>query len=135
MISPEGEESSCKQVVREYVRAGRHDGICTVLITQSPVDIDRRIVKQCNTRLIFSLEPDQLIAIQGVKADASQNMIDNLPKAKQGTCILSGTYETVKHAIPVAIRSMNTPNADAGASPDIFTEVNNSKTKEVKKND
>jgi hypothetical protein len=47
-------------------------------------------------------------------------MLDKLPKSPQGTCILSGTYETVKHAIPVQIRSMETQNADGGQAPAIF---------------
>lgn len=55
LLVPEGEGSSCKQVIREGVRIGRHYGICMILITQSPVDIDKKTIRQCNTRLIFGL--------------------------------------------------------------------------------
>lgn len=123
LFTPEGEESPCKQIIREYVRIGRHYGICSILITQSPVDIDKKVIRQCNTRLIFALEPDQLMAIQGVKADATSEMLNRLPKAPQGSCILTGTYETIKHAIPIRIRKMETQDADAGQTPDIFKEV------------
>jgi DNA helicase HerA-like ATPase len=126
LFVPQDEESPCKQIIRESVRIGRHYGICVVLITQSPVDIDKKAIRQCNTRLLFAIESDQLQAIQGVKSDATQEMIDRLPKAPVGTCILTGTYETIKHAIPVRIRLMDNPDADAGKAPDIFQEVSKS---------
>jgi DNA helicase HerA-like ATPase len=122
LLVPEGEDSPCKQVIRENVRIGRHYGICMVLITQSPVDIDKKTIRQCNTRLIFALEPDQLDAIRGVKADASEDLLKRLSKMPVGTCLLSGTYETIKHAIPIKIRSdRKTPTG--GATPDIFKEI------------
>lgn len=124
LFVPQDEDSPCKQIIRESVRIGRHYGICVVLITQSPVDIDKKAIRQCNTRLLFAIESDQLQAIQGVRSDATQEMVDRLPKAPVGTCILTGTYETIKHAIPVRIRLMEHPEADAGKAPDIFREVN-----------
>lgn len=123
LFVPQDESSPCKQIIRESVRIGRHHGICVVLITQSPMDIDKKAIRQCNTRLLFAIEPDQLQSIQGVKADATQDMIGRLPKAPVGTCILTGTYDTIKHAIPVKIRLMEHPEADAGKAPDIFSEV------------
>lgn len=125
LFVPQDEDSPCKQIIRESVRMGRHHGICNVLITQSPIDIDKKAIRQCNTRLLFAIEPDQLQAIQGVKSDATREMINRLPKAPVGTCILTGTYETIKHAIPVRIRLMEHPEADAGRAPDIFSEVGN----------
>jgi len=71
LFVPQGEKSPCKQIIREGVRIGRHHGICMVLMTQSPIDIDKSVIRQCNTRLVFALEADQLDAIQGVKADAT----------------------------------------------------------------
>lgn len=123
LFVPDGEDSACKQIIRENVRMGRHHGICMVLITQSPIDIDKKAIRQCNTRFLFALEPDQLAALQGVKADATREMIDKLPKSPVGTCLLSGTYETVKHALPLAIRKLNTNNADSGKTPPIFEMV------------
>jgi DNA helicase HerA-like ATPase len=121
LFVPEGEGSPCKQIIREGVRIGRHHGICMILMTQSPVDIDKRTIRQCNTRLVFALEPDQLEAIRGVKADASEEMLRALPKMPRGTCLLSGTYESIKHTIPVEIRLRETP--EGGKTPDIFSEM------------
>jgi DNA helicase HerA-like ATPase len=122
LLVPSAEDSPCKQVIRENVRIGRHYGICMVLITQSPVDIDVKTIRQCNTRLIFALEPDQLEAIRGVKADASEDTLKRLPKMPVGTCLLSGTYETIKHAIPIQIRS-DRKTESGGKTPDIFNEM------------
>ncbi|MFN2453296.1 MAG: ATP-binding protein [Pyrinomonadaceae bacterium] len=123
LFVPEGESSPCKQIIGEGVRIGRHHGISIVLLTQSPVDIDKRAIRQCNTRLVFALEPDQLDAIRGVKADASEEMLRGLPKMPRGTCLLSGTYESVKHTIPVKIRERYTEDSEGGATPNIFKEL------------
>lgn len=123
LFVPEGVESACKQIIREGVRIGRHHGISIILMTQSPVDIDKRAIRQCNTRLVFALEPDQLDAIRGVKADASEEMLRALPKMPRGTCLLSGTYESIKHTVPVTIRERDTKDSEGGKAPDIFTEM------------
>lgn len=125
LFVPQTESSPCKQIIREGVRIGRHHGICFILLTQSPVDIDKSVIRQCNTRMVFALEPDQLDAIRGVKADASDEMLRALPKQPQGTCLLSGTYETVKHTIPIKIRALseNFKDADGGSTPPIFDEM------------
>jgi hypothetical protein len=123
LFVPQGESSPCKQIILEGVRIGRHHGICLVLLTQSPADIFKSAIRQCNTRLVFALEPDQLDAIRGVKADATEEMLRALPKMPQGTCLLSGTYETVKHTIPVKIRERLTPESEGGSTPKIFDEM------------
>jgi DNA helicase HerA-like ATPase len=123
LFVPEGDGSPCKQIIREGVRIGRHHGICMVLLTQSPVDIDKRAIRQCNTRMVFALEPDQLEAIRGVKADASEEMLRALPKMPRGTCVLSGTYESIKHAIPIRVRKRKHKDSEGGQAPPIFEEM------------
>lgn len=131
LFVPEGSGSPCKQIIREGVRIGRHHGICMILLTQSPVDIDKSTIRQCNTRLVFALEPDQLDAIKGVKADATDEMLRALPKMPRGTCLLSGTYESVKHTIPVKIRERNTKDSEGGKTPNIFGEMQEKWIKEI----
>ncbi|MEM9540341.1 MAG: ATP-binding protein, partial [Cyanobacteria bacterium P01_E01_bin.42] len=133
LFVPQGEGSPCKQIIREGVRIGRHHGICMVLMTQSPVDIDKSIIRQCNTRLVFALEPDQLDAIKGVKADATDEMLRALPKMPQGTCLISGTYESIKHTIPVKIRKRTTEDSEGGKTPDIFQEMKDEWIKKIEK--
>lgn len=133
LFVPQDSGSPCKQIIREGVRIGRHHGICLVLMTQSPVDIDKSVIRQCNTRLVFALEPDQLDAIRGVKADAAEEMLRALPKMPRGTCLLSGTYESVKHTIPVKIRERTTKDSEGGKTPDIFEEMETHWIEEIKK--
>lgn len=133
LFAPEGEGSACKQIIREGVRIGRHHGICMVLLTQSPVDIDKSVIRQCNTRMVFALEPDQLDAIRGVKADASDEMLRALPKMPRGTCLLSGTYESVKHTIPITIRERHTKDSEGGKAPDIFAQMKDKWEPEIAK--
>jgi len=134
LFVPEGSGSACKQIIREGVRIGRHHGICLALLTQSPVDIDKSTIRQCNTRLVFALEKDQLEAIQGVKSDATEEMLRSLPKMPRGTCLLSGTYESVKHTIPVRVRERTaTKDAEGGKAPDIFEEMKGDKWTKVTK--
>jgi len=122
LLVPETENSPCKQVIRENVRTGRHYGICVILITQSPVDIDKKTIRQCNTRLIFALEADQIDALRGVRADTTEDMLRRLPKMPVGTCLLSGTHETIKHAVPVRVRTSEHAAA-AGVSLDLIAEM------------
>ena len=133
LFVPQGESTPCKQIILEGVRIGRHHGISLALLTQSPVDIFKSAIRQCNTRFVFALEPDQLDAIRGVKADATDEMLRALPKMPQGTCLLSGTYESVKHTIPVKIRKRQTPDSEGGATPDIFNEMNEMWIEEIQK--
>ncbi len=133
LFVPQGEGSTCKQIIREGVRIGRHHGICMVLLTQSPIDIDKSTIRQCNTRMIFALEADQLAAISGVKADATDEMLNALPKMPQGTCLLSGTYESVKHTIPVKIRERSIEDSEGGSTPLIFKEMTEKWLPEIEK--
>ena len=125
MFIPYGEESPSSQVLREVIRWGRHYGICLILITPSPTDIDRKIIRITNTRFIFAIEPDQLDALRGVFADAPEEIIYRLPKLEQGTCLLTGSKETVRHALLVKIKARKTTHG--GATPDIINEVKNFK--------
>jgi len=121
MFLPYGEDSPSSGVLREAIRWGRHYGLCLILVTPSPTDIDRRIVRITNTRFIFATEPDQLDALRGVFADAPQEIISRLPKLEQGTCLLTGSKETIRHAILVRVRARKTTHG--GATPDIIAET------------
>lgn len=123
LLLPEREETTCKQVLREWIRIGRHYGLMATIITQSPIDIDKAVIRQCQTRMIFSLERDQLQSLSGVFADATDEQIHMLPKMPQGTALLTGSFETVRHAIQVKIRERITTHG--GAAPNVFSELKN----------
>jgi DNA helicase HerA-like ATPase len=120
LIAPKDEHTVTLQVLRELARIGRHYRIGLILTTQSPQDVDRSILKRLLTRFLHAIEADQLDALRGVFSDASEDLIKQLPKLPQGTCIVTGAFETIKHASVVQIRNRRTTHG--GATPDIWSD-------------
>jgi len=114
------EHTVTTQVLREIARIGRHYKLGLILTTQSPSDVDRAILKRLLTRFLHAIEPDQLEALRGVFSDASEDLVRSLPKLPQGTCIVTGAFETVRHAVVVKIRERRTTHG--GQTPDIWKE-------------
>ena len=44
-------------------------------------------------------------------------------RCRRERVLLSGTYESVKHTIPVKIRERETPGSEGGETPKIFEEM------------
>lgn len=118
LVAPNDDKSVTTQVLREIARIGRHYKIGLILTTQSPQDVDRSILKRLLTRFLHSIEPDQLDALRGVFSDASDTLIRSLPKLPQGTCIVTGAFETIRHAAIIDIRERKTIHG--GKSPNIW---------------
>jgi DNA helicase HerA-like ATPase len=118
LVAPNDDSTVTTQVLRELARIGRHYKIGLILTTQSPQDVDRSILKRLLTRFLHSIEPDQLDALRGVFSDASSTLISSLPKLPQGTCIVTGAYETIRHASVVDVRQRDTIHG--GETPDIW---------------
>lgn len=120
LVAPRDGDTVALQVLRELARIGRHYRIGLILTTQSPQDVDRSILKRLLTRFLHAIEPDQLEALRGVFSDASEDLIKQLPKMPQGVCILTGAYETVKHAAVIEVRKRLTTHG--GGTPDIWAD-------------
>jgi DNA helicase HerA-like ATPase len=120
LVAPNDDKSVTTQVLREIARIGRHYKVGLILTTQSPQDVDRSILKRLLTRLLHSIEPDQLDALRGVFSDASETLVKSLPKLPQGTCIITGAFETIRHAAVVNIRQRQTTHG--GKTPDIWSD-------------
>jgi uncharacterized protein len=121
LVAPADDSAVTTQVLREIARVGRHYKLGLILTTQSPSDVDRAILKRLLTRFLHAIEPDQLDALKGVFSDASQDLIRTLPKLPQGVCVLTGAFETVRHATVVQVRRRHTTHG--GATPDIFADL------------
>lgn len=121
LVAPAHEETVALQVLRELARIGRHLRIGLILTTQSPQDVDRSILKRLLTRFLHAIEPDQLEALRGVFSDASDDLVKQLPKMPQGVCILTGAYETVKHATVIEVRERLTTHG--GATPNVWADI------------
>lgn len=120
LVTPNNQDSVSLQVLRELARIGRHVRIGLILTTQSPQDLDRSILKRLLTRFLHAIEEDQLEALRGVLSDASDDLVKQLPKMPQGTCILTGAYETIRHATLVEVRDRSTTHG--GATPNIWSD-------------
>jgi len=120
LVAPSQEDTVCRQVLRELARVGRHHRIGLILTTQSPSDVDRSILKRMLTRFLHAIEPDQLESLRGVFSDASEDLIRRLPKLPQGVCVLTGVFETVRHAALIRVRERLTTHG--GATPDIWSD-------------
>jgi uncharacterized protein len=121
LVAPANDSAVTTQVLREIARVGRHYRLGLILTTQSPSDVDRSILKRLLTRFLHAIEPDQLDALRGVFSDASQDLIRTLPKLPQGVCVLTGAFETVRHATLLQVRERRTTHG--GATPDIFGDL------------
>lgn len=121
LVAPSQEDTMTTQVLRELARIGRHYRIGLLLTTQSPQDVDKAILKRCLTRFIHAIEPDQLEALRAVFSDASDELVRQLPKLPQGVCVLTGAFETVRHATVIKIRERQTTHG--GGTPDIFGDL------------
>jgi len=118
LVAPNDDDVVTTQVLREIARIGRHYKLGLILTTQSPSDVDRSILKRLLTRFLHSIEPDQLDALRGVFSDASEQLIRTLPKLPQGVCIVTGAFETIRHATVVRVRDRHTTHG--GGTPDIW---------------
>jgi hypothetical protein len=121
LVAPADDSAVTTQVLREIARVGRHYRLGLILTTQSPSDVDRSILKRLLTRFLHAIEPDQLDALRGVFSDASPDLIRTLPKLPQGVCVLTGAFETVRHATLLQVRERDTTHG--GATPDIFGDL------------
>src|SRR5439155_13765568 len=121
LVAPNDDSAVATQVLREIARVGRHFRMGLLLTTQSPSDVDRSILKRLLTRFLHAIEPDQLDALKGVFSDASDTLVKSLPKLPQGTCIVTGAFETIRHAAIVDIRQRHTHHG--GATPDIWSDL------------
>jgi uncharacterized protein len=124
LVAPHSDETITTQVLREIARIGRHYKLGLILTTQSPSDVDRAILKRLLTRFLHAIEPDQLDALRGVFSDASDDLVRSLPKLPQGVCVVTGAFETVRHAAVVQIRERRTTHG--GKTPDIWGELGES---------
>jgi hypothetical protein len=118
MVAPSTEATVSTQVLYELARMGRHVRTGLLLSSQSPMDLDKSVLKRLQTRFIFTLERDQLAAIGGISADFGDEMLQHIPKLQRGTCAVSGTTEVVRHGFFMEVRKRRTPVG--GSTPDVF---------------
>jgi hypothetical protein len=71
---------------------GRKFGIALILSTQRPARVNKDILSQCNTHMIFRVANlEDLMAIGGSFEAASKPLLDELPGFDTGVCVVGGT--------------------------------------------
>ena len=92
------------RVLREMIRTARHDSVGVVLLSQSPVSMDRQILLTCNTRMLFALDPEDLRVVAGQIGDLPEETVKRIPRMPRGTAVITSGMDLMRHAIIVRIR-------------------------------
>lgn len=121
LVAPADEETVTKQVFREIARIGRHIRVALILTTQSPRDIDSSVLERSLTRFIHTIEPHQIHGLRTLFADASDDLVAQMPKLPIGVCVVTGAIEFIRHAAVIDVKRRATTHG--GATPDIWTEL------------
>lgn len=116
-----GSSTPSTSVIRELIRTARHDAIGIVLVTQSPSSMDRQALMTCNTRLVFSLDKDDLHIMSGTMSDLAEQIIARIPKLAKGTAIVSSGIDIMRHPAQVHIRTRRT--REGAPTPNLAEEV------------
>ncbi len=91
--APSDESTIAKDIIIRIAREGRKFGVGLVLVSQSPKDLDARVLKLCNTRLILRLDnPSDLNAIKPYIGMLDENIIESIPFFPPGQGILSSSF-------------------------------------------
>lgn len=116
-----GGDNPSTEVIRDFIRMGRHLEIGSILISQSPAGIDRQILLLLNTRVLFALDGEDLRVMSGFLADAPGELIDRIPTLRQGTAAVVSGSDILRHTVFVRFRRRRT--TDGGETPNLAEEV------------
>lgn len=105
---PSGSRSTSTDVVRDFIRVGRHGPMGTVLISQSPSGIDRQILLLLNTIFAFALTGEDIRAISDFLGDAPSELVDRIARMRPGTAVVGSAKDTLRHALLVRVRPRRT---------------------------
>jgi len=116
-----GSSTPSTHVIRELIRTARHDAIGVILVTQSPSSMDRQALMTCNTRLVFSLDKDDLHLMSGTMGDLADQVVARIPKLARGTAIVSSGIDIMRHPAQVHIRKRT--SREGAPTPNLAQEV------------
>jgi uncharacterized protein len=105
---PSGSQSTSTDVVRDFVRVGRHGPMGTVLISQSPSGIDRQILLLLNTVVTFALTGKDVDAVADFMSDAPRELVQRIPLMRSGTAVIGAAQDILRHALLVRFRKRET---------------------------
>jgi DNA helicase HerA-like ATPase len=108
---PSGSHGTSTDVVRDFIRVGRHGPMGTVLISQSPSGIDRQILLLLNTIFAFALTGEDVRSVSDFMADAPDELVRRIPLMRSGTAVVGAAKDILRHAMLVRVRERQTTHA------------------------
>ena len=93
---------------------GRKFGVGLVLATQRPARLNKEVLSQCNTHIVFRLaNVEDHAAVAACFEGASREVLSQLPALETGTCIVGGA--ATRMAVTVDVPEWNA-NPGAGTA-------------------
>ncbi|RLI67241.1 MAG: hypothetical protein DRO63_05170, partial [Candidatus Gerdarchaeota archaeon] len=84
-------ESPTKKAIEWFAREGRKMGAGLGIVSQRPSGLDRDILSQCNSKLIFRItEQSDLLVAKDILAGFATRYLGLLPYLERGTGVLTG---------------------------------------------
>jgi len=114
-------DTAASRVMRDLVQTARHDGIGTILITQSPSSLDDVALRTANTHIVLALDREELSSVRGLFGDLSPESIDRIPKLEKGRAMVASARDLMRHTVPVDIRDRRTP--EGAPTPDLVDDA------------
>ena len=94
---------------------GRKFGVGLILATQRPARLNKEVLSQCNTHIVFRLaNVEDHSAVAACFEGASWEVLAQLPALETGTCIVGGA--AIAMAVQVEVPNFEVPNAGAEKS-------------------
>jgi DNA helicase HerA-like ATPase len=117
---PQMSKTLSNKVFRTVASEGRKFGLGVCVVTQRPAKVDKNVLSQCNTQVIFKVtNPNDLKAISASMEGMTSSMQDDIQRLPISHAIVVGGWIT--RPITIAVRIRESKHGGKGA--DVFNET------------
>lgn len=88
---PQDEDVSSKAVIRRLVREGRKFGISVILTTQRVIGLDKDVLSQCGTKILFRIDSKTDLDYIAPFLPIGSGEYEMIPRLTTGQAIIAGT--------------------------------------------
>jgi uncharacterized protein DUF87/phospholipase D-like protein len=86
-----GKDNPALRQASRIASEGRKFNLGLVVVTQRPAKVNKGVLSQCNTQVLFRLmNPSDLNAVTSSVEGASKEVLERLPRLRTGECLISG---------------------------------------------
>jgi len=116
---PQMSQTLSNKVMRTVASEGRKFGLGLCVVTQRPAKVDKNVLSQCNTQIIFKVtNPNDLKAISASMEGMTTSMQDDIQRLPVSHAIVVGGWITRPITVTVRIRE----SKHGGKGTDVFKE-------------